>query len=338
MNKVGIIIPTLNRLDFVERLIKYYLFCNDQVSVYIGDASNNDSSNKLKSIIDNKSVCKIYYYHFPKLNDAKTIYKLSTLVKEKYLCFSGDDDFFITKSLIKCVNFLEKNENYSCVQGRTYIFETKSNKLYEQVLMIHNHLGKIEILQNNSHSRALKLSKNYYVPEFSVHRTKQFIKDKKPSIEILDRNIREYISSFNIIINGRSKFLDCIYLMRQHHPIRGESTISNHYSNKKTSKIFDTNSLNDFKNYLKNKLVEKDKISQDYSRKILLKIIKNLNIYEDKSKDFSLVFQNVFRFFKYMQKIFFRIFNFSKKRRFQNVDEEYEAELNKFLSFIENNL
>lgn len=335
MNKVGIIIPTLNRLDFVQRLIKYYLFCNDQVSVYIGDASNNDSSNKLKSIIDNKSVCKIYYYHFPKLNDAKTIYKLSTLVKEKYICFSGDDDFFITKSLIKCANFLEKNNNYRSVQGRAYVFETNNNELYQKVSKMHSYWNKIEINENFAYKRALHLSKNYFVPEFSVNRTQNFIEDKKPSIEIIDRNIREYMSSFSILINGKSKFLDCLYMLRQHHPNRGVSSVSNHYSEKKTREIFDSNSIDIFKKFIEKSLIKKDNISTIFSLKCLDGIMQNLNIYEIKDHGLVNFIKKTKKIISYTYAIYYKLLSLLKKQRFQIIKFRHESELKNFLSFIE---
>ena len=50
-------------------------------------------------------------------DNAKTVAKMLEIVEEEYSVGSGDDDYFIPKSLDKCVNFLENNQEYSSAHG-----------------------------------------------------------------------------------------------------------------------------------------------------------------------------------------------------------------------------
>ena len=74
--------------------------------------------------------------------------------------------------------------------------------------------------------RLKNFSKNYWVPQFSVHRTKEFITSCKNYHYVPDRSIAEYLHCFYFIATGKSKFLDCLYLIRQDHPQRGISSNS----------------------------------------------------------------------------------------------------------------
>ena len=49
--KVGILIPTKDRPDFIIRLLNYYQKNEIKHSLYIGDSSNLDNSKKIKNKI-----------------------------------------------------------------------------------------------------------------------------------------------------------------------------------------------------------------------------------------------------------------------------------------------
>ena len=44
--KVAILIPTMNRADFVIRQLQYYASVNCPHTIYIGDSSNQENSEK----------------------------------------------------------------------------------------------------------------------------------------------------------------------------------------------------------------------------------------------------------------------------------------------------
>ena len=66
--------------------------------------------------------------------------------------------------------------------------------------------------------RLLSFNKNYFVIEFSVHRVSEFISDSRDFTTIFDGIIRELLHCYTLAINGKSKFIDCLYIIRTRHP------------------------------------------------------------------------------------------------------------------------
>ena len=122
-NKVAIIISTKNRSEKLIELLKYYAEIKSHHKVYIGDASEEYHLNKTIPVINSlSSKINIVFRQYPEYSrgqtdNAKTIAKMLEIVEEEYSVGSGDDDYFIPKSLDKCVNFLENNPEYSSAHG-----------------------------------------------------------------------------------------------------------------------------------------------------------------------------------------------------------------------------
>ena len=101
MKKVAIIIPTKNRPDFVIRTIQYYASINSPHPIFIGDASSKSSEELILNAAQEK--IEVYYFHWEKLNDRKTMIKLDEKASKtnylNYCAFHVDDDFFIPRFL-----------------------------------------------------------------------------------------------------------------------------------------------------------------------------------------------------------------------------------------------
>ena len=68
--KVVILIPTMNRSEFLIRQLRYYASVKSQHPVYIGDASNQEHQERTEKVIDDlQAQITIRYNHWPKLND-----------------------------------------------------------------------------------------------------------------------------------------------------------------------------------------------------------------------------------------------------------------------------
>ena len=105
--KVGIFIPTMNRSEFIVRQLNYYAFLDCPHTIYIGDSSNQEHSDKTrKAINDLGDRIKVIYEYSPSLGGIETIRHLLSIIKEPYTCFSGDDDYQISDSLTKSAEFL----------------------------------------------------------------------------------------------------------------------------------------------------------------------------------------------------------------------------------------
>ena len=181
-NTVAIIIPTKNRSNKLTELLRYYEEIKCQHKIYIGDASDSCHINEIIPVI--KSLSKninIVHKQYPEygrsgVDVANTVVKMLEFVEEEYVVFSGDDDYFIPKSLDKCVDFLENNPDYSSAHGYgTFIIDDESD-------------GKAKIsgryIVNDykadlAYERFKMFSNHFSVLYFSVHRTIIFRKAYK---------------------------------------------------------------------------------------------------------------------------------------------------------------
>jgi glycosyltransferase domain-containing protein len=220
VKKVAILIPTKNRIDFVIRTIKYYVSINSPHPIFIGDASSKSSEELVLKAAENK--IDVYYYHWEKLNDRKTMIKLGEKANatsiSNYCAFHGDDDFFVSKSLSMCAEFLDDNPAYATSQGRAFSFELNEDGPYGELKDIGVYWNENELQGDTALKRLEEISVNYWVPNFSVHRINEYIDDMRIGVEtIIDRDFGEYTFSLTMAMRGKSKFIDCLYLARNIH-------------------------------------------------------------------------------------------------------------------------
>ena len=216
--KVGIFIPTINRSDFVVRQLKYYATVKCPHAIYIGDSSNQEHSNKIKETIRSlNGLTKVVYEHLPSLNNKEAIQYLLSIVEEPYACFSGDDDYQIPDSLTKCAEFLENNPDYATASGYAVSFRLKKHGANGELSRLANY-PRPYIKFESARERIAAYFEKYYVPLFSVNRTKQMLKNWETVNEIGDKSFGpEIVPSALSIIAGKSATLDCLGFVRQIH-------------------------------------------------------------------------------------------------------------------------
>ncbi len=214
----GIFIPTMNRIDFVIRQLRYYAHVKCPHTIYIGDSSPKEESEKInQEIINLGNKINAKYYYFPGYNDWQAHFYLIKEVKEKYICYSGDDDYQIPDSISKCVDFLEKNPNYTSASGKAISFRLKQGGPYGELERIADY-PRQEIEDNAASDRIVSYFSNYYVTHFSVNRTRHVFESWQGTDIITDRAFRSEILPTSIpIIRGKSKIIDCLGFVRQIH-------------------------------------------------------------------------------------------------------------------------
>src|SRR3989344_2901816 len=111
MTKVAIIIPTMNRPDFMLRQFEFYELMDSPHPVYILDSSNTENAEKLKDGIKKFKKFSITYQWAPPGKDC--LYQILPLIKEKYCIQVGDDDILIPSTMSECADFLEQNPDYA---------------------------------------------------------------------------------------------------------------------------------------------------------------------------------------------------------------------------------
>lgn len=218
--KVAILIPTMNRPEFIERTIRYYRDINSIHPVYVGDASAKSMKSGIEQIIS-KSSLTVRYFHWPKLNDRKTFAALAKSASDdgvSYVSFHGDDDFFVPESLTVCAKFLADNDDYATAQGKAALVTIDQPGPYGMIKSVGTYWHHNELVGSKPIERLEEILKNYWVPQFSVHRTSNFLRTCDVYSQITNRNWGEIYHCTSFAIQGKSKSLDVLYLVRHLHP------------------------------------------------------------------------------------------------------------------------
>lgn len=221
MYKVALLIPTMNRPDFLIRQLYYYASVSSKHPIYIGDASNETEKSKTESAIAYfKDKLDIHYHHLPGMNIRKTITHLGELATEDFCAVICDDDYLVPSSLEKCSSFLFNNPDYRTAQGKAVIFVLNESGPYGTIKGSMVYWDKKFVELETAKERVEYFSHNYWVPQFSVHRRSEFVDDSMVYRDLEDESFGEILHCFTFICNGKSKFLDCLYLIRQGHDSR----------------------------------------------------------------------------------------------------------------------
>jgi glycosyltransferase domain-containing protein len=217
--KVAILIPTKNRPDFIERTIAYYDSLKSAHPIYIGDASGPEIAARITAFIKRFNNVEVRYFHWEDVGPNQTTVKLAeeALGEFDYCAFHGDDDYFIPSSLSQCAEFLAKNPNYRTAQGRAAVFSLDRPGPFGEIRGLSDYWGVNALEQETSVERLVSFDKKYFVTQFSTHRTEEFMQDSQHYLEIKDDLIGELLHCFTFAIKGKSKFLDCLYLIRNTH-------------------------------------------------------------------------------------------------------------------------
>ena len=189
--------------------------------IYYGDGSEAKNFEQMKRVINlYQNDVQIRHFHWPSLNDRQTTWELVLKIEEDFACWMGDDDFMIPESVSQCAEFLEKNKDYRTAHGDAMMFELKKTGPYGAFKGSTNYGAPPKIEHDKALDRLGYFSSNYWPLLFSMHRTDELIEDMKATKLMTERGFGEKVSCFMSAANGKSKHLDCLYLIRQVHNCR----------------------------------------------------------------------------------------------------------------------
>jgi len=219
---IGIVVPTLNRPDWLALQLGYYRDVGFGGTIYIADSSEPHLVEQSLSAI-RRLEGRVAVEHFvcPGMNELEAIRFALERVHEPFAAMIGDDDFLIPDSLRKCVDFLEAHSSYATVHGMTVQagIELHDGAAADVGWVAGYPTGSAE--QESGVERLLGFFRNYFVPLFSVHRTPEFLAGVAAVEHIPQASFRELAACSLAIVGGKSKRLDCLYLIRGHHRRRG---------------------------------------------------------------------------------------------------------------------
>lgn len=261
----GILIPTMNRPDFLIRQLDYYASINCPYPIYIIDSSNKENFGKFKNHIArlNHKLTISHIFH-PPGPDCMS-FGLST-VKENYVAYSGDDDYQIPNCIEKCVDFLDKNPDYVMATGKAVSVRLKNSETYGEIERVADY-PRPSINGLTGTQRVIEYFTKCFPTDFCIHRKNEFLESLKGEEELKDRSFgTELYRGVMSIVAGKTKTIDELGLIRQIH--------KNHYE---LPNIFDwiTNDdwLDSYKKFL-NKVSLATSLNDNISLKEAEKYIK----------------------------------------------------------------
>jgi len=261
-----ILIPTMNRSDFLIRLLKYYSDTGYKHWIFIGDSSGAYHMERTKNAIHGLEVkLKIIYREYPDLSNKKCMQQMLIEVSTPYAVYIADDDFLVPNGLEQCIYFLKKNPSYNSVHGIANTFSLQSSGPQGDFSNSYSYrLPSIEA--ETASQRTLDYLNNYSVTQFCVHTIDSWRAMYKDVASLNDRSFAEELLPCCLsVIQGKVKQLDCLYLLRQVHNTRYELPDINEWINHPNWNP----SYKTFRDCLAEKLARQDDITLNKAKDIV---------------------------------------------------------------------
>ena len=202
-DKLTIIITNHDGHRYLTRLLNYY--SNTKFKIIVADSSDSKFSIEIQN--DN-----IKYLHYPGMGIGEKLLNVYNQVETEFVVWNSVDDFLVEDGLIKAVDFLQNNLDYSSVHGKT-LTKNKGYKLFYR--------ERVSIENNSIQSRLDSLADDQYDNNlFSVNRTKDIC-------NIFENMMYKYITpcyEFEMnhviatLVHGKLKQIDNLFLIREKTP------------------------------------------------------------------------------------------------------------------------
>jgi glycosyltransferase domain-containing protein len=217
---ITLLVPTMNRSDFLIRLLRYYNEIHFKGCICIGDSSNPEHIEKTKKEIETlKGKLNIVYQEYPDLKATECLNLLIDLVSSPYAVLLADDDFLVPSALNKCVMFLERNRDYAAARGLGIAIELGYYGAYGPVVKCNLNRKHPQEAESAS-QRLVDHMSNYTVILLAVHRIESLRAIFRDLHSLKDNPFGELLSCCISVILGKSKELDCLFLVSQDHAQR----------------------------------------------------------------------------------------------------------------------
>jgi len=120
IDKLTIIIPTINRSTMLDRTLSYYMKAGIYSKIILADSSNKSLKAKNKNLVSKYSThLDIEYFHVSEETDVgDKIFVACEMVKTPYVLMIGDDDFVLKSSASKIIRGLENDKELAAGYGQ----------------------------------------------------------------------------------------------------------------------------------------------------------------------------------------------------------------------------
>lgn len=220
---VTLMVPTMNRSEFVIRMLRHYARLGFRGRIAIGDSSVPEHLERTRRAVQELAgTLDVVHVEMPRLGLAACLQRLADLLTTPFATILPDDDFVVPGSLGRCVQFLEQHPDYVAAHGRGLTVTLDGNGLHGDVVFCAPY-PQPAIEANLASQRLRDHLGHYTVSLFSVHRA--------ASWRAMMRNVHlmedvsfaaELLPCCLSVVLGKVKQLEGLYLVRQSHNLRLE--------------------------------------------------------------------------------------------------------------------
>lgn len=213
-----IIVTSYNRPRSLKRTLEHLYSYEVKFNLIIADSSEDLSKDlELQNLINKKKILVKSFNQ--EISVVEKIVKTLEIVKTKYCVLCPDDDFLIPTSIVKCIDFLEKNHDYSCCHGKYFVHSNFINT--KKFGIFFNDLSKklISSEQPNPVDRIKSYLSGKLANQYTFYAVFKTVDHKKIWNETLTYAnnwiVNEYTPCLISLMIGKMKTLPIFYMSRE---------------------------------------------------------------------------------------------------------------------------
>lgn len=131
LSKITMVIPTFNRCSFILRILNYYQQNAPCIRILIADSSSDENQAINKRTISSLSNPNISHFSYPvDIHGITKLLDVMNHVDTRYCVCCADDDFITPQGIVKSVDCLENNQDFTIAHGHYISFWTEDDKFY----------------------------------------------------------------------------------------------------------------------------------------------------------------------------------------------------------------
>lgn len=171
--QLSILLPTLNRPEFLWRALNHYHRLGFRGWIIIGDSSQEEIlAQNRRSVAQLASNLKLLHLHLPSppyLHDGMCQKEMVRRAVTPYVVYAGDDDLLVPPGLERCVEFLETHPDFIAAHGIRANVSLENDQVWGKVTRAHLILDP-EMLYDLATARLESYLRAGFSTQYYVHR------------------------------------------------------------------------------------------------------------------------------------------------------------------------
>jgi glycosyltransferase domain-containing protein len=220
---VTLLIPTMNRPEFVARLLRYYASVRFPGRISIGDSSAPEGITAAREAVESfRGVLDVEYAEYPGLGLADCWKQMIDRLTTPYAAYLADDDFLVPESVDRCARFLAEHPDYAAAHGAGLGVTLDTNGLFGKVVVCDYYEQTVSEAERAS-ERLRQHLERYTVTLFAVHRAETWRAMFSDVHRVQDMSFgAELLPCCLSVVYGKVKEIAGLYCVRQSHGRRYE--------------------------------------------------------------------------------------------------------------------